>query len=385
MPRAARIALLSVAGVIFFLVATVLVVTMVVDPNRYRAPMEAAVRDASGRDFKLEGDIEIAWVPWLALETGKAHLGNPEGFDAPPLLAWDSARVGVRMWPLIKGDLVVDRVRFDGLRIHLHVAKDGRANWQGFGTQRGAGDARAPFIPRNAGLELRNAALDYVDERSGARRSITDWNLDVGAYDSGEPVAVESDFRYRGLPVEFSEDELLLDLDKQRVAAPDWSLRIGEARASGSLQSGDGLQGLSGEVRAQMPSLRALIAGLGAEVPRTRDANAIGAVSLAATWRAEGGSVRVQPIVIKVDDTSITGSLTSTGENPMWTFELRGDRIDLDRYLEPDDVKGEPFELPTAALKAANVRGTLRFDTARLAGVEAKDVTLRVVTEEPST
>jgi hypothetical protein len=68
----------------------------------------------------------------------------------------------------------------------------------------------------------------------------------------------------------------------------------------------------------------------------------------------------------------------------MWTFELRGDRIDLDRYLEPDDAEGKPFELPTAALKAANVRGTLRFDTARLAGVDAKDVILRVVTEEPA-
>ena len=171
MPRVARLILLSLAGAICLVVTTVLVVTLVVDPNRYRAPIEAAMRDASGRDFKLAGDIEIAWVPWLALETGKAHLGNPAGFEAPPLLAWDSARVGVRLWPLVKGDLVVDRVRFDGLRVHLHVAKDGRANWQGFGTPRGAdADAeRTPFIPRNAGLELRNAALDYVNERSGAR------------------------------------------------------------------------------------------------------------------------------------------------------------------------------------------------------------------------
>src|SRR5687767_12512760 len=157
MPRAARLTLLSLAGAIFVLVATVLIVTLVVDPNRYRAPIEQAVRDASGRDFELEGDIEIAWAPWLALETGKAQLGNPAGFDAPPLLAWDSARVGVRMWPLIKGDLVVDRVQFDGLRVHLHVDKAGRANWQGFATQRGAGDQRAPFIPRNAGVELRNS------------------------------------------------------------------------------------------------------------------------------------------------------------------------------------------------------------------------------------
>jgi AsmA protein len=384
MPRVPRLILLSLAGAIFLLVAAVLVVTLVVDPNRYRAPIENAVRDASGRDFELEGDIDVAWVPWLALETGKAQLGNPAGFDGPPLLAWDSARIGVRLWPLIQGNLEVDRVRFDGLRVHLKVSKDGRANWQGFGTQRSDGDARAPFIPRNAGLEVRNAALDYVDERSGTRTGITDWSLDIGAYNAGKPVAVETAFRYRGLPVEFQEDALLLDLDKQRIAAPDWSLRIGEATASGSLRSGERLENLAGDLRMQTASLRALLDGLGAEVPRTRDAGAIGAASLTATWQVDAGAVRVQPLSIRLDDTALTGQLARAGEVPMWTFELRGDRIDLDRYLEPDDAEGKPFELPTAALKAANVRGTLRFDTARLAGVDAKDVILRVVTEEPA-
>ena len=385
MPRAARLALLSLAGAVFLLVAAVLVVTLVVDPNRYRAPIENAVRDATGRDFRLEGEIEIAWAPWLALETGKAHLDNPAGFDAPPLLAWESARVGVRFWPLLTSqELVVDRVRFDGLRVHLHVGKEGRANWQGFGT-RGEGDARAPVIPRNAGLELRNAALEYVDEQSGTRTGITDWSLDIGAYRSGRPVRVETAFRYRGLPVEFEEEALLLDLDKRQIAAPRWSLRIGESTASGSLRSGERLASFAGDVRLQTPSLRALLDGLGAEVPRTRDARAIGAANLTATWQVAGDTVRMQPVAIRLDDTSLTGRLARAGVNPMWTFEMRGDRIDLDRYLEPDDVGGKPFELPTAALKAANVRGTLRFDTARLAGVDAKDVVLRVVTDDSVT
>jgi AsmA protein len=386
MSRVPRLVLISLAGAVFLLVATVLVVTLVIEPNRYRAQIERVVREASGREFTLEGDIEVAWAPWLALETGKAQLGNPAGFDGPPLLAWDSARVGVRMWPLLTSrELVVDRVLFDGLRVNLHVAKDGRANWQGLGTQRDAGDARAPVVPRNAGLELRNAALEYSDARSGTRMGITDWQLDIGAYDSGEPVAVRTEFRYRGMPVEFREDELLLDLDRPQLAAPDWSLRIGEAQASGSLRSGEGLENLQGDVRLEAASLRELLDGLGATVPRTRDAKAFGAVNLTATWRTQAGALRVQPMSVRLDDTSLTGELARGGEKAPWTFDLRGDRIDLDRYLEPDDVEGKPFELPTAALKAANVRGTLRFDTARVAGVDAKDVILRVLTGEPST
>ena len=387
MLRPARVILLSLAGLIFFLVAAVLVLTLVVDPNRYRAQIEKAVRGASGRDFQLTGDIDIAWVPWLALETGAAQLGNPAGFDAPPLLTWDSARVGVRMWPMLRNrELVVDKVQFDGLRVNLRVAKDGRTNWQGFGTQQGGeGDGRPPFIPRNAGLELRNARVEYTDERSGARAGISDWQLDIGAYNPGRPVPVRTEFRYRNLPVEFREDALELDLERPRVAAPNWSARIGEARATGTLRSGERLDQLAGDVRVQMPSLRALLAGLGGEVPRTRDDAAIGATRIAAKWSYDAGAIGVMPLAVTLDDTSLTGQVARSGTNPMWTFDLRGDRIDLDRYREPKDTSGKPFELPTEALRAANVRGTLRFDSARLAGVDAKDVVLRVLTDEPTT
>jgi hypothetical protein len=211
--------------------------------------------------------------------------------------------------------------------------------------------------------------------------------LDIGAYNSGEPVAVRTEFRFRGVPVAFREDALTFDLDTMRIAAPAWAVRVDDARLEGALKSHEGLERLEGSVRGQVPSVRKLLAAFGSTAPQTRDPGAIGALRLSGAWRYDRGALEVRPMEMTLDDTSLRGTLARSAAPPgaeaMWTFELTGDRIDLDRYREPD-APSKGFTLPVAQLKAANVRGTLTFDNARVAGAEAKDVKVTVVTDEPA-
>jgi AsmA family len=46
-----------------------LVVTSVIDPNRYRRKIEAIVADLTGRPLVIEGDLRITWFPWLGVRT----------------------------------------------------------------------------------------------------------------------------------------------------------------------------------------------------------------------------------------------------------------------------------------------------------------------------
>jgi hypothetical protein len=54
------------------------------------------------------------------------------------------------------------------------------------------------------------------------------------------------------------------------------------------------------------------------------------------------------------------------------------DRIDLDRYREPADVKGDPLELPLAWLKQLDAVGSLGIRQATVAGAAAKEVRIDV-------
>ena len=63
---------------------------------------------------------------------------------------------------------------------------------------------------------------------------------------------------------------------------------------------------------------------------------------------------------------------------PVWTFNLQGDRIVLDRYTDVEQTDTEPFELPTAALRALRARGVISFSEAQLAEARMKEVHLRL-------
>jgi hypothetical protein len=107
----------------------------------------------------------------------------------------------------------------------------------------------------------------------------------------------------------------------------------------------------------------------------------MGPLSLKTSWALTNGAIAVKPIELKLDDTAFTGELArSNAAEPMWTFDLHGDRIDLRRYLITEDTSDEPFELPVKALKALRVQGTLVFDQARFADVDMKNARLRVNT-----
>ena len=59
---------LAILVVLFVAGAVVLVAT--VDPNDHKDTIVAAVKDATGRELKLEGDIGFSFFPRLGRQTG---------------------------------------------------------------------------------------------------------------------------------------------------------------------------------------------------------------------------------------------------------------------------------------------------------------------------
>ena len=78
----------ALAALVLLFVLALVVLVWVIDPNTFRPRIEAEVKKATGRDFKLAGDIQLGFYPWLALRTGPGSIGNPPGFPAEPMASW---------------------------------------------------------------------------------------------------------------------------------------------------------------------------------------------------------------------------------------------------------------------------------------------------------
>jgi len=67
-----------VAFVALFTVAAI-AIFLFFDPNDYRDRIAEEVRRKTGRDLVIEGDLELSFFPWFAINIGKTSLSNAPG------------------------------------------------------------------------------------------------------------------------------------------------------------------------------------------------------------------------------------------------------------------------------------------------------------------
>ncbi len=384
---------LGLGGLVVLAVLGMLVVVWFVDPNSFKSNIESAVRDATGRQLTLVGDIELGFFPWLALRAGEGRFSNPPGFGTEPMVSWKSAQLGARLFPLLRGELVAGQVILRGADVRLVRRADGSANWEGMGSSEPApaGDEK-PMEIRIHGIRIEDSRLSFVDEAASRRVAIADFDLTTDEIAPGEPLTdIEvsgvlhvTGFAPEGVPFRVQVPELIAPKDFSAIQVDSYEL------AFGGLQVEGGARGTLGEhprfegaIESNRFDPRALLGSLGIQAPRTTDPKALGGLQLTGNWKFDDGAVALEPFTLLLDDTTFTGSFRmGADETTPGEFTLRGDRLDIARYIPPPDPASEPFVLPTAMIKALKFGGTVELTQATLDAVEMKGVAIRLLLDE---
>ena len=391
--RIAKWISIIVGGILLLLAATAFVMTSVIDPNRYKGKVEAIIADLAGRPFVIDGDLHITWYPWLGVRMGPAHLNNDPGVSGPPLAQWQSLAVAARIFPLLRGEVVVDRVRLQGPHIRLRRDAQGHGNWENLGPRAPASPSGHKTPPQIAGVEIHAGMLEYVDEMSGRRINLSGLELDVGEWRAGQPLPVHARFLIHsdsippeGIWLQMNAPELTVRLDPLQVAARKLSVQVADAKVEGDAtyeRTADAHTSAKGSVAVHAPSLRKLVSDFGLNQTMPHDPTTLGPLELTGHWSYQDGALAAKPLALKLDGVSFSGWLErATAPQSGWRFELHGDRIDLDRYVSVDSTNKKPFELPVAALRAIDANGSLLFDQVQLAGAHMSDVRLKLQTPD---
>ena len=178
-----------------------------VNPNDYKGRIAEAVKESTGRDLALTGDIKLSVFPWIALQLGPASLGNPPGFGEEPFLAFNRASVRVKLFPLLAKRLEMDRVEVDGLDLRLRKNAQGAGNWEGPWAE------AAPPQPELAGIQITHGRVSYQGI------VVEKFNLETGAFGGHGVTPVSISFAAnRGVPDESLTLSAKFDLSADAAA-----------------------------------------------------------------------------------------------------------------------------------------------------------------------
>jgi AsmA protein len=423
----------SIAGVVVF---ASLAVYLFFDPNDYREEIAASVKDATGRDLTIEGDLSLSIFPWLAIEVGRIELGNAEGFSDQPFMRFDEASLSVRMLPLILSrETTVGTASIEGLVVNLEVAADGTTNWDDFSsTEEPAGfeipeSETEPTKVELDNIEVRNANVSYTDAQAGSAYSITNLVFDSDGIGAGEPFRVDAEFDFavepgdlgghvavrgttamtegaaqvsieglnvsgelRGLTsqaAEFNFDSRKMEIDTvaASVNPGEMDLSILGVSMSAKVEPFSYAEAPRPKAVLQVAefSLKELMRALDIEPPATADANALNRVSFSANAVVGEKAIALQSMNLQLDDSTMSGSLAlPTIETGAIRFDLNVDAINLDGYMAPADAaatsrtseSSDDIEIPVDMIRGLKANGSFKINRASLSGMEFTNVEL---------
>jgi AsmA protein len=316
-----KISLYLILALVLLAVLAGVIFAMTFDPNRYKDDIQRLVKERTGRTLELKGPLELAFYPSLGAKVSGVALSERD--PAQQFLALDAAHASVALLPLLRGDVIVDRVRVGGLKANVIKGKDGSFNFQDLiESPKDKPAAKAP--PKKdeggtavafdiAGVTVEDAAVTYRD------------------LNTGQVIALEN-----------------LRLETGRIA-----------------ENAQGKIDFATSVTRNAPPLNAKLA-LNGNYTLKPDAVAL-------------------DFTAKLDDSTIKGNAGMTRDKvAAYNFNLNIDRLNLDRYLASSEKKpapekkaepakkGSPADAPVdlSGLKGLNAKGRVEIGELQVQGLK---------------
>jgi uncharacterized protein involved in outer membrane biogenesis len=329
--RAVGILLAAVVALIALAVAAVVVISVFVGWGAFKEPLADAVSGAIGRKFAINGPLDVDLGRITRVHMSGVTLENADWAKQPEnMVEIKSVDVGIDVFALLKGDIVVDALHVDTPKVSLTKNQAGEANWQ-FAGQQQEEPAPAPErqnLPIVRDLTVKNADLDYQDKQSGNDVSLTLSTL-AGA-STPEGVRVSGEGTYQDQPLALDVEAGSLDALRREGEAYPINIDIASAAVSakveGTVSQPQTLQGLDVQFAVKGNNLADLYTLAGVPVPPSPP------YSLKGHLTREGSAFKLADFAGKLGESDLggTAAVDTGGERLKATADLVSHKFDFD-------------------------------------------------------
>lgn len=337
---------LKILFALFGLAAVAVIAAIFLIPkDRIVALAADKVREATGRELTLAGELSPSFWPVLGVRTGPVTLSNADWGEARNMVAADAVEIGVELVPLISGEIKVTALRLVDPVVALEVDRDGRGNWVfdtkdggGAGADSGATSGASGELPQISLPEavITNGTISYSDARTGQRIELAELDMKAGLAALDAPLSLRGSGMWNG---KLASIDALIDTPAAVMNAEKARVRLALTSEPATLgfdgdlhlAEGAAMPLVNGDISADVPSPVAAVAwATGAAAPE--GLSDLGKINIKGNMSASEAALRLKA----------AGSLAYKGQTT--DFELEAKQDGLDAPLSVDGIgkwKGE--------------------------------------------
>ncbi|MEW7983399.1 MAG: AsmA family protein, partial [gamma proteobacterium symbiont of Phacoides pectinatus] len=198
--------ILGAAGLLVALLAGVVIFLKSIDFNEYKPLISEQVREATGRDLVIGGDISLELGLHTRLAVEQVTLSNARWGSEPVMVRLQRIEAEVALLPLLGGDVQIGRLVLMRPEILLERGADGMGNWEfrGAGAEADAdaggseSDGALPAIHR---VLIEEARLTYREGADSEARQLEIKRFEASAESLSDPLALRVEGELDGQPV----------------------------------------------------------------------------------------------------------------------------------------------------------------------------------------
>ncbi|HWA42273.1 MAG TPA: AsmA family protein [Hypericibacter adhaerens] len=363
------------------------------DFNQYKALIAEKVKEATGRDLTLAGDVELVISLSPALAVNDVTFSNAPWGTRPELLKMKRLEAQVRLIPLLSGNVEVNRIVLKGADILLETNDKGQGNWvfnppAAASTTSSSTSSTAPSgggapttLPVVHSVRIEDSQLLWTDGVTKQTKTIVIKSFTASADSGSSPIEIALEGSYNENPITAKGTIGAVGALLANQAFPiDVTAEAGGAKIAlkGAVAKPMTAEGVAVALSVEGNSLADLNAISGATLPP------LGPYSLAGNLSNPSGVYKVEQLQLKMGSSSLTGdaSVAMGGKKPNITANLAAAVIDLKDFGVKPAAGGGASSGTTASTGAANDGRVFPADPLPFDGLGAADATIHLTAQK---
>lgn len=377
----------AVAGIAIFAADSLVPVDTI------RDHLVAEVKARTGRDLVVGKRAALSLWPRPSVSLTDVTLSEPPAMGRAPFARAATVEAEAEFWPLLTGQVKLERLTLRDPVVQLRVDRDGRRNWdfadasaeriryaqakittdaaplpkdledfaKGSTPSMASNGRQRPELPLHR-IEVVNGTLRHTDERTGATEIVTAVDARIAADDLAAPLSIEGKGTWRNRTVSTSAElrPFRAVLEKRQVAVR--SEMKGEGFAvtyAGNALPSSGTD-LDGKITVKAASIQDVSAWIGRPLG---GGSANGPLDLSASTRADASGIALNDLQVAVNGMTAAGNVTialAGPQRPRLAGNLQLSAIDLDQLGAIRALDGQARDQPPPTAAPASIDDLLK-------------------------